>query len=184
MSVSASEKEEVGATLCGGPGSTIRRPSPEHADLPLRQTLIVGVGNPLLGDEGVGLHAVRNLSQLPMPADVSLLNCGCDLLNLVSYIDKPKKIIILDAIRAGGKPGRIYRFDLDELQTVQTQTRSAHQLQTVDALRLLEKVYPCLNSCRITVIGVEPKAMALSGDLSQEVKASIADLTRFVLEEL
>lgn len=176
MSISASETEEVGATLRGGPG----RP----AGLPLQQTLIVGVGNPLLGDEGIGLHAVRNLSQLPMPPDVDILDCGCDLLNLVSYIDKPKKIIILDAIRAGRKPGQIYRFDFDELETIQTETCSAHQLQTVDALRLLRKVCPCLSCCEITVIGIEPKVMELSGDLSEEVRESIADLTRLVLEEL
>ncbi len=146
--------------------------------------LIVGVGNPLLGDEGIGVYAVRNLSQLPLPPDVDLLDCGCDLLNLVSYIYKPKKIIIIDAIRAGGKPGRIYRFDLDELETIQTTTRSAHQLQTVDALRLLKKVCPCLSRCEIILIGIEPKAMELSGDLSEEVTESMADLTRLVLEEL
>jgi hydrogenase maturation protease len=184
VSIPAPEKEEVGAILRGGPG--------RQAGQPLQQTLIVGVGNPLLGDEGIGPYAVRNLSQLPMPPDVDLLDCGCDLLNLVSYlpdswqagIDKPKKIIILDAIRAGGRPGRVYRFDLDELETIQTTTRSAHQLQTVDALRLLKKVCPCLSRCEIIVIGIEPKVMELSGDLSEEVTESIADLTRLVLEEL
>lgn len=176
MSISASEKEEVGATLRGGPG--------RHAGLPLRQTLIVGVGNPLLGDEGIGPYAVRNLSRLPMPPGVDILDCGCDLLNLVSYTDKPKKILVLDAIRAGGKPGRIYKFDFAELETIQTTTRSAHQLQTLDALRLLRKVCPCLSRCEITVIGIEPKVIELSGDLSEEVRESIADLTRLVLEEL
>ena len=167
-----------------------KRPKTEK-DEALKQTLIVGVGNPLLGDEGIGLHAVRNLSQLPMPANVGLLDCGCDLLNLVAYLpnsrqagaDKLKKIIILDAIRGGGKPGRIYRFDFAELETIQTQTRSAHQLQTVDALRLLKKVCPCLSRCEIVVMGIEPKAMQLSGDLSQEVRESIADLIRLVREE-
>ena len=145
--------------------------------------LIVGVGNPLLGDEGIGLHAIRNLSQLPIPPDVDILDCGCDLLHLLSYIDEPKKIIILDAIRAGGKPGRIYRFEFSELETVETKTGSAHQLQTVDALRLLRKVCPRLSRCEIIVIGVEPKVMELSGDLSVEVRESIADLTQLVREE-
>lgn len=147
------------------------------------QILIVGVGNPLLGDEGVGPCAIRHLSQLPMPPDVDLLDCGCDLLNLLSYIDEPKKIILLDAIRAGGKPGRIYRFDFSELETMQIKTGSAHQLQTIDALRLLRKVCPRLSRCEIIVIGIEPKVMELSGDLSEEVRESIADLTRLVRKE-
>lgn len=149
----------------------------------VRQTLIVGVGNPLLGDEGIGPYAVRNLSQVPVPPGVDILDCGCDLLNLVSYIDKPKKIIVLDAIRTGRRPGQVYKFDFDELETIQTKTRSAHQLQTVDALRLLRKVCPCLNHCEITVIGIEPRNMELSTDLSEEIRESIADLTRLVREE-
>jgi hydrogenase maturation protease len=150
----------------------------------LKQTVIVGVGNPLLGDEGVGPYVAHKLSQLPMPPDVEILDCGCDLLNLISHIDKPKKIIVIDAIRAGGRPGQLYRFGLDELEAVETKTRSAHQLQTVDALRLLQQVCPCLRRCEIVVIGVEPENMKLSGDLSGQVGESIADLTRLVLEEL
>ena len=150
----------------------------------LEQTLIVGVGNPLLGDEGIGPHIIDNLLQLPMPPGVRLLDCGCDLLNLVSYIDEPKKIIVVDAIRAGGKPGEIHRFDFAELEVLQTKTRSAHQLQVVDALRLLREVCPCLTNCEITVIGIEPKVIELSTDFSKEVRQNIPDLTRLVLEEM
>jgi hydrogenase maturation protease len=158
----------------------------------LEQTLIVGVGNSLLGDEGIGPHIIDNLLQLPMPPGVRLLDCGCDLLNLVSYIDepavrlagKPKKIIVVDAIRAGGKPGEIHRFDFAELEVLQTKTRSAHQLQVVDALRLLREVCPCLTNCEITVIGIEPKVIELSTDFSTEVRQNIPDLTRLVLEEM
>jgi len=102
------------------------------------QTLIVGVGNPLLGDEAIGPYIVKNLRQMAMPDNVRILDCGCDLLNLASYIDKPRKIIVIDAIRAGAKPGQIHIFDLDELEIIQTQRNSAHQLQIVDALRLLK----------------------------------------------
>jgi hydrogenase maturation protease len=148
-----------------------------------KQILIVGLGNPLLGDEGVGPYVIRQLSGLPMPKEVEILDCGCDLLNLVSYIDKPKKVIIFDAIRAGGKPGQLHKFNFDELETIQTKTRSAHQLRAVDALRLLRKVCPCLSRCEIIVIGIEPKAMGLGGDLSQEVTESAAGLIRLVQEE-
>jgi len=162
---------------------TIASSMEEEAEL-AKQTLIVGVGNSLMGDEGIGPHAVRNLSLLPMPADVEIIDCGCDLLNIISHIDKPKKIIVIDAVRAGGEPGRIYRFRFDELEQAGTNTGSAHQLQAVDALRLLRKICPCLSRCEITVIGVEPKVLELSTDLSEEVRESIADLTQLVLEEL
>ena len=150
----------------------------------LRQTLIVGVGNRLMGDEGIGPHIVDNLSQSPMPPYVRVLDCGCDLLNLVSYIDKPRKIVVVDAVRTGAKPGRIHRFDFSDFEFIKTKTHSAHQLQIVDALRLLKQVCPCLADCEITVIGIEPKTIELGTDLSKEVAASIADLTRLVLDEI
>lgn len=163
MSISASINEEVGQR---------------------ERTLIVGVGNPLMGDEGIGPYVIGSLSRLPMPEDVDIIDCGSDLLSIISHIDKPKKIIVIDAIRAGGEPGRIYRFHFDELENIKTNTGSAHQLQVVETLRLLKTACSCLSHCEITVIGIEPKVMKLSADLSKEVRDSIADLTRLVLEEL
>jgi hydrogenase maturation protease len=148
------------------------------------QTLIVGVGNSLLGDEGIGCHVIERLSQMSMPADVNILDCGCDLLNLASYIDKPRRIIVIDAVRAGGKPGQIYRFDFNELDEIQTKSTSAHQLRIVDALRLLKQAYRSLTCCEITIIGIEPGALGLSTKLSEEVNENIANLTRLVVEEI
>ncbi len=145
---------------------------------------IVGVGNRLLGDEGVGLHIIDNLSQIPMPSHVKIIDCGCDLLSLMAYLNKPQKVLVIDAIRAGGKPGQIYRFDFDELHAVQNEMHSAHQVKTADALELLKQVCPCLTDCEITVMGIEPKEIKLSEYLSREVGQSISALTRLVLEEI
>ena len=149
-----------------------------------RNILIVGVGNRLLSDEGVGLHTIDALSQITMPPCVRIIDCGCDLLSFISYVNEPQKIIIIDAIRAGGKPGTVYKFDYAELGATQAQMHSAHQLRTLDALELLKQVYPDLDNCEITFIGVEPKTVELNSDLSKEVSESVADVTRLVLEEI
>ena len=149
-----------------------------------KNVIIVGVGNRLLGDEGVGLHVIDNLSQIPMPSNVDVVDCGCDLLNLVSYLNEPQKIIIIDTIRAGGKPGKIYRFDYDELQITQAQMQSAHQIGPVDTLKLLKQVYSALSHCEIIVIGIEPEAMELSNCLSEKVRESIAEVIKLVLAEI
>jgi len=148
-----------------------------------RNILIVGVGNRLLGDEGAGLHIIDRLSRMPIPSHVDVVDCGCDLLSLASYANKPRKIIVIDAMRAGGKPGSVYRFDYAELGATQSQVRSAHQLKTLETLELLKHVYPDLCDCQITLIGVEPQTIGLSIDLSREVRDSLADVTRLVLEE-
>jgi hydrogenase maturation protease len=148
------------------------------------QTLIVGVGNPLLGDEGIGCRVVEKLSQMAMPVDVRILDCGCDLLNLASCIDSPRRIIVIDAIRAGGKPGQIHTFDFDELDAIRTRSSSAHQLRIVDAMRLLKQIYPCLTCCKITVMGIEPESLGLSTELSEQVNESIDNLTKLVIDDV
>lgn len=158
--------------------------SNKKADKSRGSITIVGVGNRLLGDEGVGLHIIDSLSQIPMPSYVNIIDCGCDLLSLMTYLNKPQKIIVIDAIRAGGKPGEIYRFDYTELGTTQAEMHSAHQVGAADALRLLTQIYPALANSEITVIGIEPKAIELSTNLSEEVRESIAHVTRTVLDEI
>ena len=163
-----------------------------NAALPLKEKtskshkniIIAGVGNRLLGDEGVGLHVIDNLSQIPMPSNVDVVDCGCDLLNLVSYLNEPQKIIIIDTIRAGRKPGKIYRFDYCELEAGDVKMRSSHQVGAIDALGLLKQIYPVLTGCEIVIIGVEPKAIELSTSLSEKVRESIADVLELVFEEI
>ena len=96
-----------------------------------RNILIVGVGNRLLGDEGVGLHIIDNLLQIPMPSYVNIIDCGCNLLSLMPYLNKQHKIIVIDAIRAGGKPGEIYKFDYSELEIKEAKIYSAHQVGVI-----------------------------------------------------
>ena len=149
-----------------------------------RNIMIVGVGNRFLGDEGVGLHIIDELSRIPMPPYVNIIDCGCDLLGLMAYINEPARILVVDAVCAGGEPGEIYSFDYSRLASAKIEMGSAHQVKTVDALRLLKLVYPALAESEIVVIGVEPKAMELSSDLSKEVSESIVEVTRSVLQEI
>lgn len=156
----------------------------ENVENSRRNILIVGVGNRLLGDEGAGLHIIDRLSEIPIPSHVDVVDCGCDLLSLASYANKPQKIIVIDAIRAGGRPGRAYRFDYAELGAKQSRMGPAHQLKTLEIFELLKRVYPDMCNCQITLIGVEPQTIGLSTDLSKEVRDSLADITRLVLQEI
>ena len=158
--------------------------SEKKVDISRGSITIFGVGNRLLGDEGIGPSVIDNLSRMHLPPYVDIVDCGCDLLGSMSYQSEPQKIIIVDAIRAGGKPGEIYRFYYSKLATMQDKTGSGHQIGTIDVLRLLKLVYPVLANSEITVIGMEPKSLELGNNLSQEVKEKIADVTRLVIEEI
>ena len=148
------------------------------------RVFVVGVGNRLLGDEGVGPRVIDKLSRIKLPPCVSVLDCGCDVLSIALYLDRPKKIVIVDAIRAGGEPGRIYKFGYGELTANDGQMCSAHQIGSVAALRLLRLMCPALTNTEIIVIGVEPKTIELDAGLSKDVKKCIPKLMRLILEEI
>ena len=148
-----------------------------------RKIIVAGVGNRLLGDEGIGPCVIDNLSRIRMPSYVDVVDCGCDLLSLTSYMDRPQKIVIVDAIRAGGRPGEIYRFDYSKLAATRHVMHSAHQMRTVDVIQLLKSIYSVLSNTEIIVIGVEPKTLELGSDLSQQVKDSIDAVTNMVIKE-
>ena len=78
---------------------------------------VVGIGNALLRDEGVGCHVAHALDRIPV-RDVQIVDAGTsfDVLQLHEDADK---LIIVDAVKGGGMPGQIYRFELDDLSLEQ-----------------------------------------------------------------
>jgi len=163
----------------------VRSTSPENrSSASSGKVIVVGVGNRLLGDEGIGPHIIDRLSRRHLSPNVDVIDCGCDLLSLALYMGQPEKIIVIDVIRAGGKPGEIHRFDHSRPTAAKTKMHSAHQVGTVDVLHLLKLAYPVLANTKITVIGVEPKTMELNAGLSKDVKKNIPELIRLVLEEI
>ena len=146
--------------------------------------LVVGVGNPLLKDEGVGAHVVRRLSCNVYPPFVRILDCGTDLLSLTSSFGDPEKIIIIDAVRTGKKPGHVRKFQYSELQDMKSNMRSAHQLSMIEILKLLKHTYLKNSKCEIILIGIEPKIIELGTELSDEIKLAIPTVMNMIHEEI
>jgi hydrogenase maturation protease len=69
--------------------------------------LILGIGNLLMGDEGVGVHAVRALQEEPLPAGAELVDGGTGGFHLLSYLSDYPTVILIDAVMDGRDPGRV-----------------------------------------------------------------------------
>ena len=176
-----------------------------------KDTLVVGVGNPVLRDEGLGIHAVRKLQELKLPHNVEVMDCGCDLLKLTSHFNGHRKIIIVDAIKSRGAPGKIYRFDLEEIVEKDTRFHSVHpvrdfhisqctsrkdsvynisvasnevhMIDAVSSLKLLKKLYPEIDRCQVILIGMEPEIINAGFSLSGVVETKIDNLIEAISEE-
>ena len=146
------------------------------------KTIVLGLGNLLLRDEGVGIHAVRELRERELPSDVELVDGGTAALDLLSFLQRAERVIVLDAVRRGDKPGTIYRFRLEpKALHAESAPLSLHELSLQEALWVAQKMgfHP-----EVIVLGVEPQTIEPGLELSPQVRAALPHLLDAVCEEL
>jgi hydrogenase maturation protease len=140
---------------------------------------VLGIGNILLKDEGVGCHVAHALEQMSLP-DVEVIEGGtcADAVQLLEDVDK---LIIVDAVKGGGMPGQIYRFHLDDVTVEQKLLLSLHDMSLLDALILMKLGR---NVGEAVIIGVEPRELDWGLELSPQLKGRMPRIIDAVLSEL
>jgi len=88
--------------------------------------LVVGLGNVLLGDEGIGVHVARALKERSLAGEVDVLDGGTVGYDLLPWLQGRARVILVDAIRARGAPGTIYRIPAEEVAGALPAADSAH----------------------------------------------------------
>jgi hydrogenase maturation protease len=147
------------------------------------RVLILGLGNLLLGDEGVGIHAVRELEKRALPPQVDVVDGGTAGLNLLDLMQGYERVIIVDAVDAGEEPGTILRFTPQEVcSETQGAPLSLHQTQVLEVLELATYLGQPLP--RIVIYGIQAQAIDWSTELSPVLQAELPKLLDAVLEEI
>jgi len=147
-----------------------------------KRFLILGVGNILLRDEGLGVRAAEYIKERYfIPEDVSIVDGGTGGLNLLSLIREFDYIIILDAVASRSSPGAIYRIPGKDLPKSPPLMTTAHQLGVQDMLAIAD-----LEGCNpdVVIIGMEPKDISLGLELSNVVREMLPHIADMVAKEL
>ncbi|MFP3910945.1 MAG: HyaD/HybD family hydrogenase maturation endopeptidase [Desulfobacteraceae bacterium] len=147
------------------------------------QITVLGVGNILFSDEGVGVRAIEALDASYTFADnIHLVDGGVLGLNLLATLAEADYLIVVDAVRNGGAPGTLYRFEGEQIPRRILAKNSLHQVDLLESLTLCQ----ALDRVPETVIvGVEPEDIeTLSLELTPAVKEKIEDLIHMVFTEL
>ena len=140
---------------------------------------VLGIGNVLLRDEGIGCHVIHALEGIPLP-DVKIIDGGtCP--DVVGLLEDADKLIVVDAVKAGGIPGQIYRFHLEDITLEQKPFLSLHDMGWVDNLMLMKLWHSIAEA---VVIGVEPKEIEWGLELSPELQEKIPQIIEAILAEL
>ena len=149
----------------------------------MKKTVILGAGNELMKDEGVGVHVIRAMQAewQTLNIDVELIDSGTstDLGHLAQGVDT---LIIIDAVKGGCEPGTIYRFTADRLASDTGITTSLHQVGIIESLRMMELTGG--KPTQTVVIGIEPAEVDIGLELSKEIKTLMPKIVQTVMEEI
>lgn len=146
-------------------------------------TLIIGLGNPLRGDDGVGVRAAQALAVRALPDDVEVIDGGTQGLGIVNLMEGRQRLILVDATDVGQVPGQFARFTLDEARLLgDDQHLSVHAAGLRDAL-LLARALKMLPQ-EVVIFGVQPATVEWGSALSPQVEAALPDLIAAVLAEV
>lgn len=145
-------------------------------------TVVIGVGNTILSDDGVGVHAARLLQSDPrVPCGVTIWDGGTLGLGLMPYAADASRVLLLDSMDTGNAPGTLARLTGKELLATKPGW-SAHQLGVADLLSalLLVERYPQ----EIVVLGVQPGSTDWGTTMSAPVEAALVPLVDAAITQL
>jgi hydrogenase maturation protease len=144
---------------------------------------VFGIGNILLSDDGAGVHAVQRLmNEYEFPDTVELIDGGTKGLDLLPLFENRDRVLIIDAANFKKEPGTIDTIEGDRIPSFLSSKLSVHQIGLPDMLfaaRFME-VMPR----EICLIGIQPKSMETTTDMSDVVSNRMEDLISRVLEKL
>jgi hydrogenase maturation protease len=150
----------------------------------MAETLVLGLGNILLGDEGVGVRTVeRLLEEYEFPEEVRVMDGGTLGLDLLPYVEDCRRLLVIDAVKAGKEPGTLVRLAGPEVPAFLDASKvSPHQdgLQDLLAVAALKGYLPD----EVVLWGVQIRSLGVGLEPSPVVAAQIDSLVNEVLTEL
>ncbi|NLI92748.1 MAG: hydrogenase maturation protease [Peptococcaceae bacterium] len=144
----------------------------------LQEIKILGIGNLVRQDEGVGIHLLQSLEGI-LPDGIELLDGGTGGLALLDFVESAGKLIILDAVDAAKEPGEVIVWRQEQVPYFLAAKMSVHQVSFAEVLNLAKfrGNYPE----EIAVVGIQPETLDWGTELSEPVKNSLQAAVKAVL---
>lgn len=149
----------------------------------MTKTLVLGVGNLLLSDDGLGVHAIRRLeSRTDLPPEVLLVDGGTCGLELLQYFEGVERLIIIDAVKNHAQPGTLHTLTGNQIPVYLLRKISPHEVALPDLLFAAQ--IRDLSPSEIIVIGIEPESLDLGMELTGVVNNHLDALVEQVVQNL
>ena len=162
---------------------TIRgRTSPSSLITSTRRFAVIGIGNPLMGDDGAGILALR-LLETGLPEDTEIIDAGTGGMSLLHILSKYDAVVITDAVDMGLRPGQVRTFSPNQVTPTKTKQRlSIHEGDLLEVVKIAQQLDECPEEIRICA--VQPRLICPNRGLTREVEEALPHLARAVSSEL
>ena len=142
---------------------------------------IIGIGNTLRGDDGVGPQVISELKKENLPDSVQIFDIGSDAFSVIDHLISEQPVLVIDCAQMDKQPGEIVKFEVKEENLSKLDKAILlHGFGFADVYKMAKKL---TDNIRCTVIGVQPKSLEFNTGLSEEVKNNIPSIIKMVIEE-
>ena len=149
-----------------------------------KDVVVIGLGNPLMTDEGIGVRLIDCLAELGGEAvGIDFIDAGTGGFSVIHQIEGRRKAVFIDCAYMGAEPGSIKRFSPED---VKSEKVLAHQsLHEADLLKILDMAKELGQSPdEIVIFGIEPAAVKPGFDLSEKLESRLDDYVSVICAEL
>ena len=148
----------------------------------MKRVMIIGCGNLLLRDEGFGIHVVKELMEMELPKNVEVCDAGTVGWAILDVPHGFDKVVVIDSMKLGLKPGTIKKFDLRNLPKLSIFLSWPHEWDLLSILELGSEISAL--PVELTIIGVEAKEIdRYEIGLSDELEAAKEKVIKMILDE-
>lgn len=145
--------------------------------------IVIGCGNLLASDDGIGIHVARSIKGYDLATDVQVIEAGCPGLDLLRLWENKTNVIIIDAVISGAKPGTVHLFNSEQVIPREILPLSSHSFNVVDAIELGKKLDNLPE--QLIIVGIELETeKAYREELSPSVEEAIPIACEQIIKEI
>lgn len=147
----------------------------------MKDVVVIGIGNILQRDDGVGIHVVKQLENEGLPPTIELIDGGTSTLSMLSYFMDYKKVIVIDSLKGGLEPGTVYKIRPEDITNYKKENLSIHDVQILDVVKMANMMgsFP-----EVVIYGIEPKEICFDLEMTDIMKSRIPEVIQHVKNEL
>lgn len=147
----------------------------------LRRISIIGIGNAIMGDDGIGIAILEALRRKSLPENVSIIDIGTNIPNMLHILREFDVAIIVDCVDFGGFPGETLWFNPEEIMSVKHfHSLSTHEGSLLNIIKTSKKLGKCAEV--ILIFAIQPESIVPSMELSTSLKMKLSKFTNDIIK--